>query len=69
MTMLTALKLLFHADRPATSGLADDEGGASAPALALVVAILVLVIGIVVTGSHQIIVDAISSALDAATGG
>lgn len=68
MTILAALTHLVRAGRPAPGGLADDRGQASAPGLAVVVAVLVLVIGIIVTGSHQIIIEAIRSALDAATG-
>lgn len=62
MTILTALRHLFGADRPTILPATSDRGGVSAPALAVIVVGLVLVIGIVVTGSHEIILDAMRGA-------
>lgn len=64
MTILTALRRLHGAGRPTTLSATSDRGGVSAPALAATVAVLVLVIGIAVTGSHEIILDAMRDALD-----
>lgn len=60
--------LRFRPGRPTTQRVASDHGGVSAPGLAAAVAVLVLVVGIVVTGSHEIILDAMRDALDAVSG-
>lgn len=67
--MLPALfQLLFRAGQPTTGRATSDRGGVSAPGLAVTVAVLVLVVGIVVTGAHEIILDAMRDALDAISG-
>lgn len=66
--LLPAFQLRLRAGQPTTRGATSDHGGVSAPGLAAAVAVLVLVVGIAVTGAHEIILDAMRNALDAISG-
>lgn len=68
MTILTALQRLIGTGRPTTLTATPEHGGVSAPALAVIVVGLVLVIGIIVTGAHEIFLDAIRDAGDTVGG-
>lgn len=68
MTIPLLFQLRFRAGQPTTRRVTSDHGGVSAPGLAAAVAVLVLVVGIVVTGAHEIILAAMRDALDTISG-